>query len=333
MPMVRPMARGMVRPLARAMVRGGAAEAPAGSAPGAYTDPMWTVVNTGVGNQVRLTIGGLPDLNGNTQIGTQYRFNSGTIHTAAMAGLIDILVTDAVELVDDVEVTVEIRMLTDEYVWPTDEDGWSDVKPVTPSIVTAGLTYEFAGWINSDGVGGDTATASLDLGAAAADRFVLLGIMSSNRPTLTNVPLSLPLIVDEDSWGRRSFYGDFVTTGSGATSMTITASVDINDLWAPVFVIRGSTTLVVKDFEVGNPATVTVEAGDLVIAMELFSSSEPWTNSPTEAAESTYAGSSTGYYNGYAAVFRPTAPNAAFSPGMVSARKDFTALVVLGEPA
>lgn len=300
------------------------------TAPDAYGDLQFTVIHTGISNQIKITVTGTPNLNGNTQTGMQYRVDGGTAYTTALVGSGDVVVTDAIELVDDVEVDVEIRVLTAEYTWGT-EEGWSTAKPVTPQVVAAGLTYAFAGWINNDGVGGTTSTASLDLGTAAADRFVLACIMNNGYPALVSAPLGLPEIDDGDAWGRRGFYGNFVTTGSGSATMTVETAT-ATDMWCPVFVIRGSTGLVVKDVQIGNPATVTVEAGDLVIAIQLHDSTEPWTNAPTEAAENTYAGVGGGFWKGYAAVFRATAPNAAFSPGVVSGRGERTALIVLGEP-
>jgi hypothetical protein len=207
---------------------------------------------------------------------------------------------------------------------------WSSASEGEFTIAATGLTYSLAGWIENSTSFGPSATATLDLGAAAADRFVLVGIMSDGNPTLTAIPLSLPLIESGESWGLKAFYGDFVATGSGATSMTVTVGTSA-DLRCPVFVIRGVAGLVVKAFEIGSPATVPVEAGDLVIAMELYDNAETWTNSPTEAADNTYSDGTTEYYKGWAAAFVIDAPNAAFSPGMASGREARIALIVLGE--
>lgn len=401
-----------------------------GAAPDAFTVGQWTLSDNTAGNSLTITILTVPNLNGNTQTGTQYRINGGTWHDTSRVGLGDIMVVDAIELPNDTLADVEIRVLVAEYDWDDDgtgdEDSVSDTKSAEPTLVTTdvpdafvdanwdldpgdttlevtinslpadngatiteieyrvdggtwtssggvvsfsitgrtngveydvelravnsigagaasdlksatpeaavtGLTYSFAGWINNDGVGGTSASANLDLGAAAADRFVLACAMYSSNPTLVSVPLGLPELGTGESWGRRGFYGDEVTTGSGSTTMTFVTGADAT-AWCPVFVIRGSTSLVVKDVQIGNPATVTVEAGDLVIAIQLYDTTEPWTNSPTEAAENTYAGVGGGFWKGYAAVFRATAPNAAFAPGVVSGRGERTALIVLGEP-
>ena len=207
---------------------------------------------------------------------------------------------------------------------------WSSASEGAFTIAATGLTYELAGWLENSTSGGLSKTATLDLGASAADRFVLFGAMTDGDVTFPGIPLSLPLIVNEESWGRRAFYGDFVPTGSGPTSLTVTASAN-TDIRCPVFVIRGVAGLVVKAFEIGTPATVPVEAGDLVIAIELHDNTETWTNSPTEPPDHTYSDGTTEFWKGWAAAFVIDAPNSAFSPGVVAGREARIALIVLGE--
>ena len=207
---------------------------------------------------------------------------------------------------------------------------WSSASEGEFTIAATGLTYSLAGWIENSTSGGSSKTTTIDLGAAAADRFVLIGPMTDGDVTFPGIPLSLPLIVNEESWGRRAFYGDFVATGSGPTSLTVTMSAN-TDIRCPVFVIRGVAGLVVKAFEIGTPATVPVEAGDLVIAIELHDNTETWTNSPTEPPDHTYSDGTTEFWKGWAAAFVIDAPNAAFSPGMASGREQRIALIVLGE--
>jgi len=207
---------------------------------------------------------------------------------------------------------------------------WSSASEGAFEIAAAGLTYEFAGWITNDGIGGDTATDTLDLGAASAGRFVLLGVMSDGYPAIVSVPFGLPEITEGESWGLRAFHGDFVTTGSGPVEMTVEMDASTS-IKAAVFIIRGSTGLVVKDFKIGSTATVAVEAGDIVIAIQLYDNTEPWTNSPTEPADNVYPDGSTEFWKGWSAVFAIDAPNAAFFPGVASGRQSRTALIVLGE--
>ena len=77
---------------------------------------------------------------------------------------------------------------------------------------------------------------------------------------------------------------------------------------------------------------MTVEAEDLVFAMELFDNTEDWTNSPTEPADNTYSNGLSEYHKGFAADFVVDAPAADFYPGTASGREARTALIVLGEP-
>lgn len=343
LPIIQPGARSLwpvvrLTSTAGALSQGGGGTPAPGAAPAAFTVGQWTLADNTAGNSLTITILAVPGLNGNTQTGTQYRIDGGAWQNTALVGLGDIVIVDGTDLPNDDPADIEIRVLVAEYDWDVDgtgdEDSVSDTKTATPTLVEAptGLTYAFAGWITNDGIGGNTATASLDLGAAAADRFVLFGAMTDGDVTFPGIPLSLPLIVNEESWGRRAFYGEFVPTGSGPTSLTVTASANTY-IRCPVFVIRGVAGLVVKAFEIGTPATVPVEAGDLVIAIELHDNTETWTNSPTEPPDHTYSDGTTEFWKGWAAVFVVDAPNAAFSPGMASGRGARTALIVLGESA
>lgn len=144
----------------------------------------------------------------------------------------------------------------------------------TTATGAAGRAYTYRG-LNSYTGSGDVQTFSLDIGAAASDRFVLVGADCANEDaaatSITAAGVTLDFLFGFNTgYGYHAWYGKLVTTGSGSQSVVATwASSTFSRKTAFVWTLTGldSTTPKMTASAVTTPLAVAVDSSDLLFAL------------------------------------------------------------------
>lgn len=140
---------------------------------------------------------------------------------------------------------------------------------VPAAAPSAGLQYVGSGNRTSAG----TLTASFDLGAAAADRFVLVGLTSqtttNGTATISVGGNSIPELEYLNNRDRIWLHGALVPSGSGLVSISGTPSGGVSRMF--VWVARGlePSGESITGASGSYPLVLTTEAGDSVVALSM----------------------------------------------------------------
>jgi hypothetical protein len=118
---------------------------------------------------------------------------------------------------------------------------------------------------------GTSTTFSFDLGTAAADRYVVVGIAHQNNfvPTgVTAAGVTLTKHANKTSGYVPSIWGALVTAGSGSQNIVFDNGA-FNARWAAVWTVTGliSTTPAATGIDTTGDVTLAVQAGDFLFGI------------------------------------------------------------------
>lgn len=153
---------------------------------------------------------------------------------------------------------------------------WSNTVSQTISVSSAVKVYRGTNYYEDVSL---THSASIDIGAAAADRLVIVGIASQNSQTIASVTangvsLTQRAFFNGDGGGATEtsgIYAGVVASGSGAQTIAVVynsgAAFNSRDLFVWTVTGLGSNTPVDTDAVGGNSAHVDVQVGDFLFAV------------------------------------------------------------------
>ena len=148
-------------------------------------------------------------------------------------------------------------------------------------------------------------TDDFDLGDAAADRFVIVGVTSGGtvgEPVITGVSGLTKIVEDTSQFGVWIFAG-VVASGSGVTAITATMSGSgYQAKGLSVWTATGLDSTTVKGTLTGSSngasfGTQSVDAGDLLFMVGRASADDTFTTSPTQAPDRQAAAISSVFYH------------------------------------
>jgi hypothetical protein len=147
---------------------------------------------------------------------------------------------------------------------------WSNVETIIISVPTASYSYRGSG---TSTIGGSVVTYSIDIGAAAADRLVIVGSLVDNATTITSVVVNgVTLTLDVTGVGsyRVGFHSGIVAAGSGSQNVVVTwASASFQEKNIFVWTSIGLSSNLKKQTAAwtGATASIAVDAGDFMFAV------------------------------------------------------------------
>jgi hypothetical protein len=204
--------------------------------------------------------------------------------------------------------------------------GTAQSVAVTVTDVSEGGGRSYSFLYNRAGNDGGTNTQSnsVDIGAAASDRYILVGLGVQNAdpdPVVTVAGVTLTkLFFDTDINYGVGFYGGLVTTGNGAQNVVATwTSATFNVKNMAVWRLNGLTSTTPKQIVSGG-GNMAVDAGDLVFHMVYSVGTTDDVGAGATEAPAREASFNT---TGYSADWTIAATNAAFNfnhPGLSGRR-------------
>ena len=207
----------------------------------------------------------------------------------------------------------------------------------SPIFQTAAApTYSFLGSLGA-GSPISTQTLSVDIGAAAADRFILVGCAVQNSdpdPTVVVAGTTLTKIAGgANAENQLWFYGGLVTSGTGAQNSVVTyTSANFETKVQAVWRLNGLASTTPKSIQIGAGGanfepSVPVTKGDLVFYMLMGASipGENLTGGTQVPARQAEIG--TGTIRGYSADWTVANTSAAFNFGQTAGNSDRSKLV------
>jgi hypothetical protein len=126
---------------------------------------------------------------------------------------------------------------------------------------------------------GAALSASIDIGAAQANRLIVVGCTTGSGALTTSVVVNgVTLTADNNSTGGVSIFSGIVASGSGAQTVAVTwASGNFDSRGFTVWRVTGLSSNLVKNIAsgAGQTATVNVTAGDLMFGVAAFATGGP----------------------------------------------------------
>jgi hypothetical protein len=173
---------------------------------------------------------------------------------------------------------------TDAIVWGADYMTWEAIPKV--------LTYRDQ---QTSAVAGLVATFSVDIGTAAVDRCVIVGLgaqVATNPTSVTVNGVALVLQEGNSASGSARIYSGLVTTGSGVQSVVVThpSGAGFTNRNVTVWTVTGlsSTTKKQSVNGVTTALSVNADAGDFILAVRYYTSGTPVWTASTEAPAATH---------------------------------------------
>lgn len=160
-----------------------------------------------------------------------------------------------------------------------------------PPVGGGGPAFTFQNSANT-GISGSALTASIDIGAAQADRLIVVGASTGAISLVTSVVVNgVTLNADVNSNTQIAVFSGIVASGSGSQTVTVTwASGNFNDRSFGLWRVTGLSSNLVKQTatSTGTTGTISVTAGDLMFGVAIGTSGTPTWASSTEAPFATH---------------------------------------------